>query len=113
MLWFRYQTSNEVNEAIRHGVTNMNVDAWLQVIPQLIARLHVSHIPVRQMLHDLLVNIGKTHPQGIIYSLMVASRSHSVERKSAALKILDRMRQHNANLVDQVSVSIGYYLVAY
>lgn len=104
MLWFRYQTSSEVNEAIRLGVNSMNVDAWLQVIPQLIARLHVSHAPVRQVLHDLLISIGKAHPQGIIYSLMVASRSNSSERKSAALKILDRMRHHSPNLVDQVGV---------
>lgn len=101
MLWFRYQVHEEVNDAIRDGILNVNVNTWLQVIPQLIARIHVSNIHVRQLLHDLLTSIGKAHPQGIIYSLMVASRSNNIERKSATSKILDHMRQHSPLLVDQ------------
>jgi FKBP12-rapamycin complex-associated protein len=105
MLWFRYQTRDEVNNVIKNGIANVSVDTWLQVIPQLIARIHVSNLHVRQLLHDLLISIGKAHPQGIIYSLMVASRSNNPERQSTASGILNHMRQYNATLVDQVSFS--------
>ncbi|KAH6587481.1 hypothetical protein BASA61_006206 [Batrachochytrium salamandrivorans] len=76
-------------------------DTWLQVIPQLIARIHVPHPQVRRLIHQLLSDVGKEHPQALVYSLTVASKSHSVNRRKSALLILDKMRLHSASLVDQ------------
>jgi serine/threonine-protein kinase mTOR len=50
----------------------------------------------------LLSNIGRQHPQALIYPLNVASLSPSAARKSAALTILDTMRQHSPEIVEQV-----------
>ena len=69
---------------------------------QLIARIHAPSPLVRRLISQLLADVGKEHPQALIYPLTVASKSQSVARKSAALAILDRMRQHSATLVDQV-----------
>jgi FKBP12-rapamycin complex-associated protein len=51
------------------------------------------------------MEIGKMHPQAMIYPLTVASKSSSVARKSAALAIMEGMRQHSFDIVEQVRSS--------
>jgi serine/threonine-protein kinase mTOR len=53
------------------------------------------------LIHQLLADVGKEHPQALVYSLTVASKSQSVTRKNAALAILDKMRLHSNQLVVQ------------
>lgn len=101
-LWFKYGHHNDVNMTIGESFNSISVDTWLEVIPQLIARIHTSG-PQRRLIHQLLSNVGKEHPQAIVYSLTVASKSQSVSRRKAALVILDRMRSHSALLVEQVT----------
>lgn len=99
-LWFKYGHQNDVNTAIGESFSSITIDTWLEVIPQLIARIHTPG-PQKRLIHQLLSNVGKEHPQAIVYSLTVASKSLSFSRKKAALAILDRMRSHSANLVEQ------------
>ncbi|TPX38402.1 hypothetical protein SeMB42_g06762 [Synchytrium endobioticum] len=93
--------SKDVNKAIGDGFNNVSVDTWLQVIPQLIARIHTPNPHVRQLIHQLLSDVGKEHPQALVYSLTVASKSTSSFRRDAALAIMDQMRTHSAALVEQ------------
>jgi hypothetical protein len=39
---------------------------------------------VARMIHDLLTNVGKEHPQALVYPLSVASKSQASARVSAA-----------------------------
>lgn len=48
-----------------------------------------------------MVDIGKHHPQALIYPLTVASKSAAPGRQAAAKKILDLMQVHSPNLVQQ------------
>ncbi|KAI9303923.1 armadillo-type protein [Cunninghamella echinulata] len=100
-LWFKYGYQSEVSTAISEGFGTISIDVWLQVIPQLIARIHAPNATVRLLIHQLLTDIGKEHPQALVYSLTVASKSQSVPRKKATFAIIDRMRMHSATLVDQ------------
>ncbi|KAJ3083694.1 phosphatidylinositol kinase- protein kinase tor1, partial [Quaeritorhiza haematococci] len=100
-LWFKYGYQQDVNVAIGEGFNNVSIDTWLQVIPQLIARIHTPSSHVRRLIHQLLSDVGKEHPQALVYSLTVASKSQSIPRKKAALAIMDKMRMHSANLVEQ------------
>ncbi|KAJ3103710.1 phosphatidylinositol kinase- protein kinase tor1 [Phlyctochytrium bullatum] len=100
-LWFKYGYQQEVNAAIGEGFNSVSIDTWLQVIPQLIARIHEPYPQVRRLIHQLLSDIGKEHPQALVYSLTVASKSQSVARKRAALAIMDKIRMHSAVLVEQ------------
>ncbi|KAJ3215347.1 phosphatidylinositol kinase- protein kinase tor1 [Dinochytrium kinnereticum] len=100
-LWFKFGYQAEVNSAIADGFNSVTIDTWLQVIPQLIARIHEPYPQVRRLIHQLLSDIGKEHPQALVYSLTVASKSQSVARKRAALAIMDKMRIHSAMLVEQ------------
>lgn len=100
-LWFEYGTSHQVSEAISDGIRTVDKNTWLQVIPQLIARIDTNRLLVSKSIHYLLVDIGKIHPQALVYPLTVASKSNSPIRRSAANKILKSMSEHSPTLVRQ------------
>ncbi|KAG0181763.1 phosphatidylinositol kinase- protein kinase tor1 [Apophysomyces sp. BC1034] len=100
-LWFKYAYHPEVSDAIKDGFGTISIDVWLQVIPQLIARIHAPNASVRTLIHHLLADIGREHPQALVYSLTVASKSQSLPRRRATFAIMDQMRIHSATLVDQ------------
>ncbi|EFA77745.1 protein kinase [Heterostelium album PN500] len=99
-LWFKHGAQKDVEASLMTGFNTISIDTWLQVIPQLIARIHAPVLPVRRLLHELLDSIGKEHPQALVYPLTVATKSQSPARLAAAKAIMDKMRKHT-NLVDQ------------
>ena len=80
-LWFKYGDHESIWTTINAGVDKVNIETWLpvcknvilmivsaelmrfQVIPQFIARIHISKQRVREAIHALLCNVGKAHPQ--------------------------------------------------
>eukprot|EP00117_Sycon_ciliatum_P022702 scpid3014/ scgid19501/ Serine/threonine-protein kinase mTOR; FK506-binding protein 12-rapamycin complex-associated protein 1; FKBP12-rapamycin complex-associated protein; Mammalian target of rapamycin; Mechanistic target of rapamycin; Rapamycin and FKBP12 target 1; Rapamycin target protein 1 len=100
-LWFEYGHWPDVYESLMEGVKSIQVDTWLQVIPQLIARIHTHRQLVGRLIHHLLIDIGKHHPQALIYPLTVASKSTSQDRRNAANLVLQNMREHSNTLVNQ------------
>ena len=112
-LWFKYGYQQDVNIAIAEGFTTVSIDTWLEVIPQLIARIHTNSPLVRRLIHQLLADVGKEHPQALVYSLTVASKSQNETRRKSALAILDKIRIHSAELVVQaLLVSVELIRVA-
>ncbi|XP_052868920.1 serine/threonine-protein kinase Tor isoform X2 [Anopheles cruzii] len=101
-LWFDHAQYEEVHEALVEGMRMIDKNTWLQVIPQLIARIDTPRNLVGQLIHYLLTEIGKTHPQALVYPLTVASKSAPGTRKQAANKILSAMCEHSPTLVAQV-----------
>ncbi|KAG5306758.1 MTOR kinase, partial [Acromyrmex insinuator] len=89
-LWFDYGQWPEVYDAVVEGIRLIEINTWLQVIPQLIARIDTPRALVGRCIHHLLIDIGKTHPQALVYPLTVASKSASHARKTAANKILKK-----------------------
>ncbi|XP_076166943.1 serine/threonine-protein kinase Tor isoform X1 [Ptiloglossa arizonensis] len=104
-LWFDYGQWPEVYEAIVEGIRLIEINTWLQVIPQLIARIDTPRALVGRCIHHLLIDIGKTHPQALVYPLTVASKSASHARKTAANKILKSMCEHSPTLVQQAMMA--------
>jgi FKBP12-rapamycin complex-associated protein len=91
-----------VELALIDGFNTLAIDTWLQVIPQLIARINSPISAVRRLLHQLLIRVGKEHPQALVFPLTVASKNQSAARTNAARLILEKMRQQaSAALVDQ------------
>ena len=45
----------------------VEIDNWLQVIPQLIARIDTPRPLVSRLIHQLLADLGKHHPQALVY----------------------------------------------
>ena len=103
-LWFNHGAAPEVEAALVEGFGHVSIDTWLAVIPQIVARIHSNSPPVRALIHQLLVRIGRQHPQALLYPLLVACKSQSTSRRSAAMVVLDNLRQHSALLVEQAQV---------
>ncbi|KAH9990569.1 FAT-domain-containing protein [Russula vinacea] len=103
-LWFKFGAQDEVSHAIAGGFSTVEVDTWLEVIPQIIARIQTPNTNIRRNITSLLTDVGKHHPQALIYPLTVASKSPSALRKDAALAIMDRMKQHSPIIVEQARV---------
>ncbi|CAG9788845.1 unnamed protein product [Diatraea saccharalis] len=103
-LWFDYGHYPAVHEALVEGIRTIEINVWLQVIPQLIARIDTPRALVGKLIHSLLIDIGKSHPQALVYPLTVASKSSFVARRNAANQILKSMCTHSSNLVNQAAM---------
>ncbi|KAI6250061.1 Serine/threonine-protein kinase tor2 [Erysiphe necator] len=104
-LWFTHGGSPEVNLAVTEGFLSVSVDTWLEVIPQLIARINQPNSRVQQSIHNLLGDVGRAHPQALVYPLTVTMKSAPNTRRSRyAMQIMESMRQHSAKLVEQADM---------
>ncbi|CAK9293619.1 unnamed protein product [Gordionus sp. m RMFG-2023] len=100
-LCFDYGHYQEVYDALQDGIRMIRIDNWLQVIPQLIARIDTPRFLVHKLIHQLLIEIGNHHPQALIYPLTVASKSDIPSRQISAKKILRALCENNNTLVQQ------------
>lgn len=67
----------------------------------MIARIHAPDPNVRKLIQHVLTDVGRAHPQALVYPLTVASKYPSESRRRAALSIMNKMRDHSAALVEQ------------
>lgn len=103
-LWFTFGGVPEAAQAMHEGFSLIKIGSWLEVLPQLIARIHQPDKVVSRSLLSLLSDFGKAHPQALVYPLTVAIKSESVSRQKAALSIIEKMRMHSPVLVDQAEL---------
>eukprot|EP00897_Mesotaenium_endlicherianum_P005918 jgi/Mesen1/5354/ME000267S04502 len=109
-LWFSHGAAVEVHAALQEGFARVSIDTWLQVIPQIIARIHSNTPAVRGLIQGLLVRIGRHHPQALMFPLLVACKSMSAARRTAAQHVLDNVRAHSPGLVDAAQL-VGKELI--
>jgi len=107
-IWFKHAgTNKEAEHAIRKGFSTVSIVTWLEVMPQLIARIHSNIPPVKRLIHELLCKVADDHPQALVYPLTVASKSQSYSRSEASNQILHKIRQNSPKsrvLVEQASM---------
>ena len=103
-LWFAHGGDQEVNTVILEGFNDVSVDTWLEVIPQLIARINQPVTRVRLTIHRLLAEVGKAHPQALVYPLTVTMKSNVARRSESAGQIMEKMREHSPKLVEQADL---------
>ncbi|KAF9047130.1 phosphatidylinositol 3-kinase [Hymenopellis radicata] len=109
-LWFKFGGHPDVAQIIALGFAKVGVDNWLEVIPQIIARIQTPHTTIRRHIHNVLVIIGRNHPQAMIYPLTVASKSSSKVRSDGALEILSHLQERHATIVEQ-AVMISHEII--
>src|SRR5690606_33368892 len=69
------------------------------------ARINQPNRRVQQTVHNLLADVGRAHPQALVYPLTVAMKAtQSSTRSRSAAQIMDSMRQHSSNLVAQADI---------
>jgi FKBP12-rapamycin complex-associated protein len=103
-LWFNHGATADVQTALKTGFSHVNINTWLVVLPQIIARIHSNNRAVRELIQSLLIRIGENHPQALMYPLLVACKSISNLRRAAAQEVVDKVRQHSGALVDQAQL---------
>mmetsp|Transcript_15877 Transcript_15877/g.34220 ORF Transcript_15877/g.34220 Transcript_15877/m.34220 type:complete len:1759 (+) Transcript_15877:5883-11159(+) len=98
---FKYGELQDVASTINDGLTSIKIEAWLGVLPQLLARIHIKSKAVRSVLHPLLVRLGAKHPQALMYPLSVLLKSPVVDRKVAAESLMNSLKAHSNSLVEE------------
>ncbi|KAJ2807852.1 phosphatidylinositol kinase- protein kinase tor1 [Coemansia guatemalensis] len=102
--WFNYSQFESVAQAVQDGFNTVSIRTWLQVIPQILARIHIESESTRRLIRQLLVEVGKFHPHAILFSLYVAARSDHVKRGLAAREVLAKLHDLHAVLVEETEV---------
>jgi len=98
---FKFGNLQDVATFVNNCIGSIAIEAWLGVLPQLLARIHIKQPTVRSVLHPLLVKLGEKHPQAFIYPLSVLLKSPVAERKSAAQSLMNSLRSHSSELVSE------------
>ncbi len=97
---FKYGQSKEVGAVINEEINSVTLEAWLGVLPQLLARIQINSPIVRSILHPLLFRLGEKHPQALMYPLSVLVKSPVDERKEAAIDLMNALKKHSYALVE-------------
>eukprot|EP00792_Barthelona_sp_PAP020_P008846 TRINITY_DN3253_c1_g1_i2.p1 TRINITY_DN3253_c1_g1~~TRINITY_DN3253_c1_g1_i2.p1 ORF type:complete len:2404 (+),score=519.61 TRINITY_DN3253_c1_g1_i2:42-7253(+) len=105
-LWFNFGNHRELSDQLRvictWGFDRIASKVWLQVLPQMIARLSSAEHDVLIQLEDRLKKIGTLHPQSLIYPLTVAAS----EGQPIAARVLSSMKEHSPKLVSDGNIVI-------
>lgn len=103
-LWFKHGRLRGVHQEMEAGLDGISVATWLEVVPQLIARVDSSSTQIHSLLRRLLLKIGRAHPQALIYPITLAANSTSLKRRESASAILGDLRTHSPSLVDEAEM---------
>ena len=103
-LVFSYGNKSYVGKEFRESFKKIDMISWIEVVPQIIARIDIPNEKIQELLHELLVHISRHHPQALIYQLTVAAKSKSVVRNLASQKLLNDMKNHSKRLVDEAMI---------
>ncbi|KAJ1922433.1 phosphatidylinositol kinase- protein kinase tor1 [Tieghemiomyces parasiticus] len=109
-LLFNYGYQAEVQTALAREVQNVPTETWLQVIPQLIARIHVPSTGVRHLIQQILAALGKVYPQALLFSLIVATKSESAPRRQLATETMNKLKLYSERLVTEAEL-VGRELI--
>lgn len=102
-LWYRHGNNPEIEEIVREGFQKIDLKVWINVIPQLLARVDIKDKIIRKQLIDLLERISQKFPQALIYSLSVLQKSKTVERRQAADQLIEKLKQKQPVLTEQAT----------
>ena len=100
-LWFNHGQHHEVNATVLEGFNDVSIDVWLEVIPQLIARINQQNPKIRASVHRLLAEVGKAHPQAVVYPLTVTINSNVTRRSQSGTHLMGKLKEHSPKLVEQ------------
>jgi len=100
-LLFKYGDLQDVASVINDCIGTIAIEAWLGVLPQLLARIHIKEPSIRSVLHPLLTRLGEKHPQALIYPLSVLLKGPLAERKNSAESLMNSLKAHSTALVDE------------
>jgi len=99
ILWFRHGSDPMVKPHIEEGFQCCPLDTWLQVIPQILARLRSPRISLRASIVKLLNRCAQAYPQAVVFPLTVAAKSPALHVSESCKGMLAEMERSNSKLV--------------
>lgn len=108
-LWFNYGYKKDIEKALKEGALHclclccvhvegfemINIDTWLPVIPQIIARIHTSSF--RSGIDQLLQAMGQKHPMALMFPITVAFKVLSIVSNLRVYSLLVRNSKSQAS----------------
>jgi FKBP12-rapamycin complex-associated protein len=91
-IWFRHGGYGKVDEIVRAGIEKINLKVWINVIPQLIARIDIKSPHIKSLLIDLLERLSQKYPHALVYSLSVSKKSRTKERREAVEALINKLK---------------------
>lgn len=110
-LWFKYAGEPEVEPVLREGFDTTPLNAWLQVIPQILARLRSPNEHLRQSIQSLLSRVARKYPQAVVFPLTVARKSTVDTLASSTQALLDGMKKDGSEVLVQQSEMVSNELI--
>jgi FKBP12-rapamycin complex-associated protein len=95
-MWFRYGSNPKVLATFQDYLRTTPHKAWLNVLPQLIARLGAKDETLRASLLTFLLAISRTFPHAVIWPLITAAETPRSIHQTAAKEIMSRMREDSS-----------------
>ncbi len=95
-IWFEYCNNSEIYDVLYEGIKHTPTEIWLQVIPQLIARIDTNKQYVAKLIHNLLIEFGRVHPQALVYRLILASKCTSMNSNNSNSNVNNHINSSNS-----------------
>ncbi|GMT28496.1 hypothetical protein PFISCL1PPCAC_19793, partial [Pristionchus fissidentatus] len=102
-LCFDYGEDERVYNVLSDSHKSLPLVMWLEVIPQLMARLD-STSKAGVLLHQIVLEVAKKYPQSMVYSLTVGSKSSNSTRAKHSCDILNLLSNLHPALVAQTEM---------
>eukprot|EP00055_Hartaetosiga_balthica_P013374 m.68538 g.68538 ORF g.68538 m.68538 type:complete len:2576 (-) comp8246_c0_seq1:359-8086(-) len=102
-IWFAFGHVKEVRSVVAEGRASVRIDNWVDLIPQLIARMDNNKLSILQDTQNWLIEIGKEHPHALITPLIVALKSKGT-RSMIAKNVLDKLSVYHPHIVMEVTL---------
>ena len=113
--WFNFGTDEDVAKVVRVQLDTVSVHMWLQVIPQIIARIDSPEPAIQRNIRYLLLKIAESHPQAVTYPLVVCTSKPAKaggtndtdtgsQRRASAEYVLKELRKKKNDLVEQAEL---------
>ena len=106
-IWFQVGQEETINKLMCECIEGIQLESWILVIPQLLARINVTNPLIRNTLINLLKKIGNESPRSLNYPLIVLKQSKSKARAEAVSLILDDIRQKHKKLFNECELIIN------
>ena len=73
--------TSKLMEELRSNYANIPRDGLIEIIPQLIARLDNDSPTYKDLMRDIIIYIGKEHPQTLLFPLIYLKRGYKSDVK--------------------------------
>lgn len=106
-LSFMLEYREEIAKLIEEAIQTIEVETWILVIPQLLARIHNLDSKLNNLLSLLFKKIGYSHPRALIYPLTVMTSSKNKKRRKVAYQFLYHISNKNKTLTNECNLIIN------